>query len=51
LIKPGALQLDIDKQGFKSAHLTIEALPGIVTDVVVDPSSSGPSIPSPSHHR
>ncbi len=36
LIKPGAIQLDIDKPGYKPAHVAVEALPGIVTDVAVE---------------
>jgi hypothetical protein len=36
LIKPGTLVVDIDKQGFRPAHLTIDALPGVVTDVTVE---------------
>jgi hypothetical protein len=63
LIKPGTLVLDIDKQGYKPAHLTVDALPGVVTDVVVEleaadarsappaaqpaPVSPGPAKPSP----
>jgi hypothetical protein len=63
LIKPGTLVLDIDKQGYKPAHLTVDALPGVVTDVVVEleaadagsappaaqpaPASPGPAKPSP----
>lgn len=36
LIKPGTLVLDLDKQGYRPAHLTVDALPGIVTDVAVE---------------
>jgi tetratricopeptide (TPR) repeat protein len=38
-IKPGVLEIDIEKPGWKTAHVTIEALPAIVTDVevVLDP--------------
>lgn len=36
LIKPGALELDIDKQGYKPMHLTVDVLPGIVTDVAIE---------------
>jgi hypothetical protein len=35
-IKPGAIQLDIDKPGYKPARVAVEALPGIVTDVAVE---------------
>ena len=35
LIKPGVHELDIEKAGWKTAHVTVEALPGIVTDVEV----------------
>jgi len=52
LIKPGVLEMDIDKQGYKPAHLTVEALPGIVTDVAVelalaDAKPTPPVPPSP----
>jgi len=36
VIKPGAVQLDVDKLGYKPAHIVIEALPGIVTDVELE---------------
>ena len=35
LIKPGFHELEIEKAGWKPAHLAIDALPGIVTDVDV----------------
>jgi tetratricopeptide (TPR) repeat protein len=35
LIKPGAIKLDVDKQGYKAAHVAVDVLPGIVTDVEV----------------
>jgi tetratricopeptide (TPR) repeat protein len=35
-IKPGTLDLAIDKLGYKPAHVTIDALPGIVTDIAVE---------------
>jgi tetratricopeptide (TPR) repeat protein len=35
LIKPGFHELEIEKTGWKPAHLAIDALPGIVTDVDV----------------
>jgi tetratricopeptide (TPR) repeat protein len=63
LIKPGTLALDIDKQGYKPAHLTVDALPGVVTDVAIEleaadvkpappaappaPASPRPARPSP----
>jgi tetratricopeptide (TPR) repeat protein len=36
LIKPGVLQVDIEKAGWKPARVTIEALPAIVTDIAVE---------------
>jgi tetratricopeptide (TPR) repeat protein len=49
LIKPGTLEVAIDKQGYKPAHLTIEALPGIVTDVVIELEAvAAKSTPPPS---
>ena len=36
LIKPGMLQVDIEKAGWKPAHVTIEALPAVVTDIAVE---------------
>ncbi|HUS30757.1 MAG TPA: PEGA domain-containing protein, partial [Kofleriaceae bacterium] len=35
-ITPGAIEVEIEKQGWKPAKLTPNALPGIVTDVIVD---------------
>jgi tetratricopeptide (TPR) repeat protein len=35
LIKPGAIQLDVDKLGYKPARVAVDVLPGIVTDVEV----------------
>lgn len=35
-ISAGTLEVDITKAGFKPVHITIEALPGIVNDVVAD---------------
>ena len=46
LIKPGAIQLDLDKPGYKPAHVAVEALPGIVTDVAVE-LEAAPSPPAP----
>jgi hypothetical protein len=56
LIKPGAIQLDIDKPGYKPGHVAVEALPGIVTDVSVEleavaagpPPPAAPAKPTPS---
>jgi len=45
LIKPGVLELDIEKSGFKPAHVTIDALPGIVTDVDVTLEPLAPAKP------
>lgn len=44
LIKPGAIKLDVDKQGYKAAHVAVDVLPGIVTDVEVtlEPVDSKP---------
>ena len=36
LIKAGVLQVDVEKAGWKPAHLTVEALPAIVTDITVE---------------
>ena len=49
LIKPGTLELDIEKLGYKPAHLTVEALPGVVTDVAValEPADAKPAPPTP----
>jgi hypothetical protein len=51
LIRPGVLEMDFDKQGFRPAHLTVNALPGIVTDVsieleVTEPKPTPPSPPA-----
>lgn len=46
LIKPGTLAIDIDKQGYKPAHRTIDALPGVVTDVAVELEAAGPAAPA-----
>lgn len=35
-IKPGAHALDLERQGYKPARVAIDALPGIVTDVIVE---------------
>lgn len=36
LIKPGTLQVEIEKAGWKPARVTIEALPSIITDISVE---------------
>jgi tetratricopeptide (TPR) repeat protein len=36
LIKPGVLRVDLEKAGWKAAHVTIEALPSVVTDIIVE---------------
>jgi tetratricopeptide (TPR) repeat protein len=36
LIKAGVLRVDVEKSGWKPAHVTIDALPAIVTDIAVD---------------
>ncbi|HEX8107509.1 MAG TPA: tetratricopeptide repeat protein [Kofleriaceae bacterium] len=36
LIKPGVLRVDLEKSGWKPAHVTIDALPAIVTDIAVE---------------
>lgn len=36
LIKPGTLRVDVEKSGWKPAHVTIDALPAIVTDIAVE---------------
>lgn len=43
LIKPGVLQVDIEKSGWKPAHVTIEALPAIVTDITVELERASPA--------
>jgi tetratricopeptide (TPR) repeat protein len=45
LIKPGVLQVDLEKTGYKPAHITIEALPAIVTDIAVDLEPAAPPAP------
>jgi tetratricopeptide (TPR) repeat protein len=42
-IEPGTLALELDKPGFKPARVTIDALPGIVTDVAVELEPIAPS--------
>jgi tetratricopeptide (TPR) repeat protein len=41
LIKPGVLQVDVEKAGWKPARVTIEALPAIVTDITVELERAG----------
>jgi tetratricopeptide (TPR) repeat protein len=41
LIKPGTLRVEVEKAGWKPAHLTIEALPAIVTDIAVEMEPAG----------
>jgi tetratricopeptide (TPR) repeat protein len=47
LIKPGVLEVDFDKTGYKPAHVTIEALPAIVTDIIVELEPAAPPRPAP----
>lgn len=42
LIKPGVLQVELDKTGYKPARVTIEALPAIVTDIAVELELAAP---------
>ncbi len=44
LIKPGAIQLEVDKHGYKPARVAVDVLPGIVTDVDVslEPDTAKP---------
>ncbi len=35
-ITAGKIEIDIEKQGWKPAHVAVNALPGVVTDVIVD---------------
>jgi len=50
-ITPGKLEIDIDKAGWKPAHVSIDAPGGIVTDVAVDlepdPNASNPELSGP----
>jgi tetratricopeptide (TPR) repeat protein len=45
LIKPGALQVEIEKSGWKPARVAIEALPAIVTDIAVELERIAPAAP------
>jgi tetratricopeptide (TPR) repeat protein len=49
LIKAGFHDLEIEKVGWKPAHLAIDALPGIVTDidVALEPADAKPPPPAP----
>lgn len=49
LIKAGFHDLEIEKAGWKPAHLAIDALPGIVTDidVTLEPAGAKPAPPPP----
>jgi tetratricopeptide (TPR) repeat protein len=49
LIKAGFHDLEIEKVGWKPAHLAIDALPGIVTDidVTLEPADAKPAPPPP----
>jgi tetratricopeptide (TPR) repeat protein len=42
-IKPGVLRVDIEKTGWKPAHVTIEALPAVVTDIIVELERATPA--------
>ena len=43
LIKPGVLRVDIEKAGWKPARVTIEALPSVVTDIIVELERATPA--------
>lgn len=47
LIRPGVLQVDVEKAGWKPAHVTVEALPAIVTDIAVELERAAPAAPKP----
>lgn len=53
LIKPGAIKLDVDKPGYKPAHVAVDALPGIVTDVEVtlEPVDAKPAETKPAETK
>lgn len=36
LVKPGTVQLDIDKLGYRPVHVAVDILPGVITDVAVE---------------
>ncbi|HEX3761229.1 MAG TPA: tetratricopeptide repeat protein [Kofleriaceae bacterium] len=46
LIKPGPLRIDIEKAGWKPAHVSIDALPAIVTDIAVELAPLAPAPPA-----
>lgn len=41
-IRPGVLRVDIEKAGYRPAHVTIEALPAVVTDIAVELERAAP---------
>jgi hypothetical protein len=45
LIKPGVLEVDVEKSGWKPGHVKIEALPAIVTDIIVELEPAAPAPP------
>ena len=56
-ITPGTLEVDVERSGYRPVHLTVEALPGIVTDVAASleaadarpaPPPGAPGTPPPS---
>ncbi|HEU4735167.1 MAG TPA: tetratricopeptide repeat protein [Kofleriaceae bacterium] len=51
LIKPGAILIDIEKQGYRPARVAIDALPGIVTDVRVELEAAPPPPAKPAPTR
>lgn len=42
-IKPGTLQIDLDKPGYQPAHVTVDAMAGLVTDVAVEMTPDAPA--------
>ena len=50
-VRPGTGQVEIDKLGYKSVRLTVELIPGVVTDVAVTleplPAAAPPAPPAP----
>lgn len=47
LIKPGVLEIDLEKSGWRPAHVTIEALPAVVTDITVELEPAAPPRSAP----
>lgn len=45
-IKPGTLEVDLDKPGYRPAHVTIDALPGIVTDIFAELAAADAKAPA-----